>query len=155
MDTRQDQTASASTTANRQRHKPSSVDMDRLLLDYLLVEGFQDAAQSFAAEAQLEASNDLSAVAKRMTIRKTLEAGDVATAFDLVNDLDPSVFDANPALYFQLRLQQLVELIRADKVPEALEFAQVLLGWSLAAYRHACLLFEQLGPTLTALCLVA
>jgi hypothetical protein len=135
MDTRQDQAFGASTTARGASNKPSSVDMDQVLLDYLMVEGFQDAAQCFATEARLEASNDLSAVAKRMTIRKTLEAGDVAKAFDLVNDLNPAVFDGNPALYFQLRLQQLVELIRADKVAEALAFAQV------GSKRYVCVLW--------------
>eukprot|EP00730_Choanoeca_flexa_P018999 TRINITY_DN9266_c0_g1_i1.p1 TRINITY_DN9266_c0_g1~~TRINITY_DN9266_c0_g1_i1.p1 ORF type:complete len:223 (+),score=58.69 TRINITY_DN9266_c0_g1_i1:436-1104(+) len=123
MDTRTE-AIDADWNAKCQRHKAVSAQLDKLLLDYLLVEGFQDAAECFANEAQLEAESDLSAVAKRMNIRKAVEAGHIETAFDLVNDLNPAIFDANPSLYFQLRLQQLIELVREGKTAESLKFAQ-------------------------------
>jgi len=41
-------------------------------------------------------------------------------------DLDDymQILDTNPQLYFHLQQQKLIELIRAGKISEALEFAQ-------------------------------
>lgn len=38
--------------------------------------------------------------------------------------LGKQILDTNPQLFFHLQQQRLIELIRADKVEEALEFAQ-------------------------------
>jgi hypothetical protein len=42
------------------------------------------------------------------------------------SDLDDcmQILDTNPQLYFHLQQQKLIELIRAGKISEALEFAQ-------------------------------
>ena len=41
-----------------------------------------------------------------------------------MNDLDPEILDTNPKLFFHLQQQRLIELIRHNKVEEAIEFAQ-------------------------------
>jgi hypothetical protein len=38
--------------------------------------------------------------------------------------LEKQILDTNPQLFFHLQQQRLIELIRAGKVEEALEFAQ-------------------------------
>eukprot|EP00045_Choanoeca_perplexa_P017669 m.261536 g.261536 ORF g.261536 m.261536 type:complete len:227 (-) comp17599_c0_seq5:121-801(-) len=117
MDTRQDQDgAYAGDRAFR--------NLNRLMLDYFGVEGLQAAAKTLEAEAELPPHDVVRGMADRHAIRETIEAGRVAEAFDMVNDMFPGIFDENPQLYFRMRLQQLVELIRADKVSEALAFAQ-------------------------------
>jgi hypothetical protein len=42
----------------------------------------------------------------------------------MTNDLDPETLDTVPTLFFRLQLQRLIELIRGDKVMEALDFAE-------------------------------
>ena len=42
-----------------------------------------------------------------------------------MNDVNPEVFDSNRPLYFQLRLQQLIEIIRSNDIPRAIRFAKV------------------------------
>lgn len=80
----------------------------------------------------------MDSISDRVTIRSSIQKGDVQTAIEKVNDLNPEVswstskqythlfkiLDKNPKLYFQLKQQQLIELIREGKIDEALQFAQ-------------------------------
>jgi hypothetical protein len=53
-------------------HPADLLALDRLVMDYLVVEGFQEAASVFAEEAGLAADRDLSAVAVRMQVYHTI-----------------------------------------------------------------------------------
>lgn len=68
-----------------------SRDLNALVLDYLLVEGFSDAAISFAKETGQPADIDQSMIQERMEIREAVEAGRVQEAVRRVNELDPEV----------------------------------------------------------------
>mmetsp|Transcript_85347 Transcript_85347/g.227570 ORF Transcript_85347/g.227570 Transcript_85347/m.227570 type:complete len:180 (-) Transcript_85347:6-545(-) len=59
-----------------------------------------------------------------MDIKNAIESGDVQYAIEKINDLNPELLDTRPKLYFQLKLQHLIELIRSSKVKEALELVQ-------------------------------
>ncbi len=61
-------------------------------------------------------------------VRSAINEGRVLAAMELVNDMNPETLDTHPRLYFHLYLQHLIELIRQDKVEEALTFAQVKRG---------------------------
>jgi hypothetical protein len=63
-----------------------------------------------------------------MAVRAAVASGDVAGAIERVNDLDPEVLEARPALLFALQRQRLIELIRAGDVAGALEFASEYLA---------------------------
>ncbi|KIP12517.1 hypothetical protein PHLGIDRAFT_260749 [Phlebiopsis gigantea 11061_1 CR5-6] len=106
----------------------SKNDLNRLVMDYLVIEGFKSAAEEFSREAELAAPVDLDSIESRMNIREALQRGDVGEAIARVNDLDPEILDTNPALYFRLQQQKLIEFIRQGKIAEALEFAQVELA---------------------------
>lgn len=60
-------------------------------MDYLLIEGFSDAAVEFARETGLPADVDHAQVAERMEIRQAVEDGRVEEAVRRVNELDPEV----------------------------------------------------------------
>ena len=51
-----------------------------------------------------------------MEIRSAIEKGDVDSAMERVNDLNPEILETNPTLYFHLQQQRLIELIRQGKV---------------------------------------
>ena len=67
---------------------------------------------------------DLSSLEDRMEIRSALQGGDVETAIERVNDLDPEILEHNAELMFHLQQQRFIEFIRNGQINEALEFAQ-------------------------------
>ncbi|PWN41122.1 hypothetical protein IE81DRAFT_324843 [Ceraceosorus guamensis] len=101
----------------------SKDDMNRLVLDYLIIEGYKDAAARLALEANLEPNVDLDSIENRMLIRAAIQRGDVEDAIGRVNELDPEILDTHPVLFFHLQQQRLIELIRAGSLEEALLFA--------------------------------
>jgi glucose-induced degradation protein 8 len=66
-------------------------DLNRLIMDYLVIEGFKSAAEEFSQEANLSAPVDFDSIESRMNIREALQRGDVENAIALVNDLNPEV----------------------------------------------------------------
>ncbi|GAQ80360.1 hypothetical protein KFL_000520320 [Klebsormidium nitens] len=99
-------------------------DMNKLVMNYLVTEGYVDAAEKFQLESGVKPEIDLSTITDRMTVRKAVQSGNVEDALEKVNDLNPEILDTNPQLFFHLQQQRLIELIRSGKVEEALEFAQ-------------------------------
>ncbi|KAJ7487515.1 lish motif-containing protein [Mycena galericulata] len=99
-------------------------DLNRLIMDYLVIEGYKSAAEEFCVEANLTPPVDFDSIESRMDIRDALQRGDVEGAITRVNDLNPEILDTNPALYFHLQQQKLIEFIRHGQIAEALQFAQ-------------------------------
>ncbi|KAK0533598.1 hypothetical protein OC842_002928 [Tilletia horrida] len=101
----------------------SKDDLNRLVMDYLVIEGYKDAAERFAAESGLSPQVDLESIENRMLIRNAIQRGDIENAIGKVNELDPEILDNNHLLFFHLQQQRLIELIRVGRVDEALLFA--------------------------------
>ncbi|THH11748.1 hypothetical protein EW146_g7945, partial [Bondarzewia mesenterica] len=99
-------------------------DLNRLVMDYLVIEGYKSAAEEFSEEAGVTTPVDFDSIESRMNIREALQRGDVQDAITRVNDLNPEILDTNPALYFRLQQQKLIEYIRQGDVAAALRFAQ-------------------------------
>ncbi|KAL6544796.1 Glucose-induced degradation complex subunit [Orobanche minor] len=104
-------------------------DMNKLVMNFLVTEGYVEAAEKFRLESGTErilkiADIDLATITDRMAVKKAVQSGNVEDAIEKVNDLNPEILDTNPQLYFHLQQQRLIELIRNGKVEEALEFAQ-------------------------------
>eukprot|EP00184_Porphyridium_aerugineum_P006270 CAMPEP_0184700550 /NCGR_PEP_ID=MMETSP0313-20130426/14250_1 /TAXON_ID=2792 /ORGANISM="Porphyridium aerugineum, Strain SAG 1380-2" /LENGTH=233 /DNA_ID=CAMNT_0027160273 /DNA_START=10 /DNA_END=711 /DNA_ORIENTATION=+ len=99
-------------------------DMNKLIMNYLIIEGYKDAAEKFAEECRLEPGVDLQTISDRMATRLAIQNGDVQAAMERANDMDPLILDQNPELYFHLQEQKLIELIRNNRVDEAIQFAQ-------------------------------
>lgn len=66
----------------------------------------------------------LESISDRMSIRASIQQGDVESAIEKVNDLNPEILDTHPDLMFHLKQQQLIELIKKGDILQALEFAQ-------------------------------
>lgn len=66
------------------------------MLDYLIIEGYCDAAVEFAKEAGIDISVDYQSIEERMLIRNAVEAGLVDEAVRRVNELEPEVSIACP-----------------------------------------------------------
>jgi hypothetical protein len=102
----------------------SKDDLNKLVMNYLVIEGYKDAAEKFSQESQTSPNIDLSTIQDRMDIRHAIQGGKIEQGIELVNDLDPEILDTNPKLFFHLQQQRLIELIRQGDLKAALEFAQ-------------------------------
>ncbi|KAH7322950.1 CTLH/CRA C-terminal to lish motif domain-containing protein [Stachybotrys elegans] len=133
---------STASTATPQKHafeqrvdkvKSPKSDINALILDYLTMEGYPNAAAYFSKEANLPPQQDLSAIQARQNIQSSIHSGDIQTAIETLNELDPEILDEDKALHFSLLRLQLVELIRScnasgGDISPALNFATVQLG---------------------------
>ncbi|KAM9989649.1 hypothetical protein ACTFIY_005676 [Dictyostelium cf. discoideum] len=102
----------------------SKSDLNKLVMNYLVIEGYQEAAAKFQEESSTQTTVDLASIADRMAIRSAIQCGDIEKGIEIVNDLNPEILDTNPQLYFHLQQQKLIELIRKGMTAEALKFAQ-------------------------------
>nr|CAG4641175.1 EOG090X0CTI [Eulimnadia texana] len=99
-------------------------DMNRLIMNYLVTEGFKEAAEKFSLEAGLKVPAELEHLDDRLKIRDAIQAGNIQEATSLVNQLHPDLLDSDRYLFFHLQQQHLIELIRNKNIEEALRFAQ-------------------------------
>eukprot|EP00056_Hartaetosiga_gracilis_P011064 m.165667 g.165667 ORF g.165667 m.165667 type:complete len:197 (-) comp13439_c0_seq3:139-729(-) len=101
--------------------------INELVMDFLVCEGFKDVADVFSKEANLKAKLDVEDVEKRMQIREAVEQGDIEGAISCVNDTGSTILQESKQLYFKLRLQQFIELLKTSDTLTAIKFAQVEL----------------------------
>ena len=100
--------------------KISKATMNKLVLDYLVIEGHKDAAASFKAETGMDTEVDLEAIAERMSVRAAIESGDISGALKLVNGLSSDLLLTDPALRFRIHQQQMIELVQHGNIEQAL-----------------------------------
>jgi glucose-induced degradation protein 8 len=71
--------------------KVTTSDINALVLDYLTVAGYPNAAARFSTEANLQPQQANSEMAARQEIQSSIHKGDIVSAIGALNDLDPSV----------------------------------------------------------------
>jgi len=112
-------------------------ELNLLIMDYLMAEGFKEAAERFKQEANIDTDkiNDFvgsretsQQIDERIAVRIAIEDGRIREAMKLINDYYPELIDNNRQLYFKLQQQQLIELIRDHLTEEALQFSQQQLS---------------------------
>ncbi|PWY82183.1 CTLH domain-containing protein [Aspergillus heteromorphus CBS 117.55] len=114
--------------------KPSKTDINYLVMDYLITNGYPAAAMKFAVEANIQPRADFESIQERVEIRTAIHSGNIQVAIEKINELNPQILDENPPLHFALLRLQLVELIRAcTSVPDGdigpvLEFATLQMA---------------------------
>ncbi|WFC96133.1 hypothetical protein MBRA1_002789 [Malassezia brasiliensis] len=101
----------------------SKRDLDRLVMDYLVVQGYKSAAETFGEETLVVPEMEMAEMDARIVARDALLRGDVASATELVNDLNPEILDTSPSLFFHLQQLRMIELLRAGDIDAALSFA--------------------------------
>lgn len=109
--------------------KPSKTDINFLVMDYLVTNGYPSAAKKFAVEANIQPQADIESIQDRVDIHNSIYSGNIQSAIEKINELNPQILDCNPALHFALLQLQLVELIRTctstpnGDISPALDFA--------------------------------
>merc|ERR1719383_1133537 len=97
--------------------------MNKLIMNYLVTEGFKDAAEKFKEESGVNPEQNLDLLDNRIKIRDSVQNGNILEAISLVNELHPPLLDNDRYLLFHLQQQHLIELIRQQKVEDALQYA--------------------------------
>ena len=60
-------------------------------MEYLTSGGYPEAAQRFAIEANIEPELDVESIQERVEIREAIAKGDIQTAIEKINELNPQV----------------------------------------------------------------
>lgn len=87
-------------------------EINRLVMDYLVAEGFKEAAEKFKVEAGVEIARINSEAGaetseqldQRIEIRGAIEEGDISKALWLINQYYPELIDQNRQLFFKLHV---------------------------------------------------
>lgn len=66
-------------------------DINFVIMDYLVSEGYPRAAEKFAKEANIQLPFEEESIQSRVEIRRAIHAGDIDTAITKINDLNPQV----------------------------------------------------------------
>lgn len=110
------------------RLNPPREAINRLIMNYLVTEGFKEAAEKFQNEANVSLPDDVGDMDNRIKIRNAIQTGQIRDAILIVHQLYPELLDDDRYLFFHLQQQQLIELIRESRVEEALKFASEQLA---------------------------
>lgn len=97
--------------------------MNRLVMNYLVLQGHREAAESFAGESATCVGADLETVGHRRRILAAVHSGDIAAAEQRADELVPGVLAGDADLRFAVQQQRLIELIRAGDDDASLDFA--------------------------------
>lgn len=77
--------------AERRADRPPRSDINWVIMDYLVSEGYPDAAAKFAQETNISQPFDVEAIRARVRVRSAIHAGKVDEAIDMINSIDPEV----------------------------------------------------------------
>lgn len=95
-------------------------DLNLLVMDYFVKQGYAEAAEAFQAESRTEPVSignkvvrvDLATLASRTAVRDAVHKGDVMRAIQMLDQLDPQILGERPELCFALQQERLVGLIQ-------------------------------------------
>jgi glucose-induced degradation protein 8 len=66
-------------------------DLNNLIMDYFITDNYPSTAQKFAAEAKITPKADFKSINERVEIRDSIHRGDLQTAIEKINELNPQV----------------------------------------------------------------
>ncbi|CAG8556475.1 5279_t:CDS:10, partial [Acaulospora colombiana] len=108
--------------------------IDRILADYMLREGFSNTAELLASESEIGALSDIELFTQARAIEQALRgnnlqghklgANSCTEALKWCNENRSNLRKINSTLEFNLRVQEFIELCRADKKEEAIEYSR-------------------------------
>ena len=111
-----------------EKMKDNKMELNSLVMNYLLMEGYKDAADAFSRESNTPPNVSRSYLEERVQICMAVRNGDIVEALRLLNALDSGIMESFPNVYFKLKRQQLIEIIRSGDYVKAIEFAQLDLA---------------------------
>ncbi|GLH14502.1 uncharacterized protein GBIM_18890 [Gryllus bimaculatus] len=110
-------------------------DMNKLIMNYLVTEGFKEAAEKFQQESGVAPSMELDSMDERIRIRDAIQSGRIQEATALVNQLHPELLDNDRYLYFHLQVASelnaaILKMENRDPTTPKLASLLKLIFWS-------------------------
>ncbi|GMT08706.1 hypothetical protein PFISCL1PPCAC_3, partial [Pristionchus fissidentatus] len=134
--------------------EPNPIEMTNLVLEYLVIEGYPDAARALAAEANVKLEEkDWIQIEKRVAIKNDILSGNIAEAIEKLDVLCPGMIENDASVRFDLHQQRFLELIKQDDVFTALEWSSEKLSneelddSQMVRLEHTCTLAAFNDPT--------
>ncbi|CAG8556075.1 200_t:CDS:2 [Funneliformis mosseae] len=106
----------------------SKVRLDRILVDYMLREGFSETATHLANAESIEAFVDVELFSQARRVEQALQRFSCNEALRWCNDNKSNLRKMQSTFEFNLRLQEFIELVRAGKRGEAILYAKKYLN---------------------------
>ncbi|CDJ50348.1 hypothetical protein, conserved [Eimeria brunetti] len=103
-------------------------DLQHLILNYLTINGLAGPAEEFIKEARVDPQMPLHCIDCRAKIREAILSGQTEEAIRQIGSIDPNLLNADAEVTFLLHKQQLLRLIEAEDLEEAIDFAQQRLA---------------------------
>ncbi|XP_065015564.1 protein GID8 homolog [Musa acuminata AAA Group] len=129
-------------------------DVNKLVMNYLVTEGYAEAAEKFQIESGTEPDIDLATVFERRAVLRAVESFYLKETIEKLNRLDPMILVMNRQIDFRLQHQRMIEMIRAGEMEMALLYAvdEILPGIQnnidfLKEFIRTTTLFPLLGPS--------
>ncbi|KAJ3079287.1 GID complex subunit containing RING finger motif [Quaeritorhiza haematococci] len=105
--------------------------LDRILVDYMLRNGFTETATKVAKDESIEALVDIELFTQARRVEQALLSRSCTECLQWCNENKAPLKKMKSTLEFQLRLQEYIELVRARKTAEAITHARKwLTQWS-------------------------
>jgi hypothetical protein len=99
-------------------------DIDRLILEYLIREGYKECVDSYQRESNSQVELKFTSLDERASICQSIHEGKIDETIDKVKKLAPEMLQNETNLLFSLQLQKFIEIVRAGNIDLAIEFAQ-------------------------------
>lgn len=98
--------------------------VDRILIDYMLREGFYETASTLARENQITELVDIDLFINSKKVEKALKNGSCAECLQWCNDNKSKLKKLESTLEFNLRLQEYIELIKQNRLHDAISYSR-------------------------------
>ncbi|EDW49407.1 GM16180 [Drosophila sechellia] len=95
-------------------------DLNRLVMNYLVTEGYQEAAKRFMTEASVKPGPHMDTIGDRLRIQDAVRVGQVKYAMDLATRIYPRLFETDNYVFFHMQQLRLIEMIRDQKMEKAI-----------------------------------
>ncbi len=78
-------------------------ELNKLVMNYLVLEGHKEGAINFQRESGLPCELDADTIDARVQIKKLIQSGEIEQAIKALNDLNPEILDRNTELFLKLK----------------------------------------------------
>ncbi|CAD5312385.1 unnamed protein product [Arabidopsis thaliana] len=98
-------------------------DMNRLVMNFLVVEGYLEAVEKFQKESGTKQTAEVgvASISDRLAVKRDIESGDLEDAVEKLNAINPEILKTN----FSLNQQRFIERIRIGvTIKETFNFAE-------------------------------
>ena len=105
-------------------HRWNSLRLDRILVDYLLREGYYDTATRLASDNHLHELVDIDLFVSARKVEESLQKGSCTECLQWCSENKSKLKKMESTLEFNLRMQEFIELIKQNRLQEAIAYAR-------------------------------